>query len=295
MSDQKVSPSLDQFTPQHPFLVCIDSDGCVLDSMESKHRHSFIPQTLHHWGLEPLGELAQQAAEFVHLYSQTRGMSRFVLLVHLIDILQVRLHQLGQRFALPNISGVRHFVAEDAFSKSLPGLRAFQEQHPYPELDRAAAWSQAIDADVRQMGDFPIFDGLPDILKSIHQQADVVVISVTPTAQLEQEWQGHHIAQYANRITGQEYGSKAARIQQLMAERYAPDQVLMIGDSPGDWVAAQQNGVLFFPILAGQEVQSWQQFAAEGYPRFLQVRFAGDYAAQLVQQFDQHLPEKPLW
>jgi hypothetical protein len=34
------------FTPQHEFLVGIDSDGCVFDSMELKHKECFIPVSL---------------------------------------------------------------------------------------------------------------------------------------------------------------------------------------------------------------------------------------------------------
>ena len=34
------------FRPQHSFFVGIDSDGCVFDSMEPKHKECFCPVTV---------------------------------------------------------------------------------------------------------------------------------------------------------------------------------------------------------------------------------------------------------
>jgi hypothetical protein len=46
MSDSNVSAHdpiqrLQQFVPQHPFFIGIDSDGCVFDSMELKQKECF--------------------------------------------------------------------------------------------------------------------------------------------------------------------------------------------------------------------------------------------------------------
>ena len=29
--------TIEEFTPKHKFLICIDSDGCAVDSMTIKH------------------------------------------------------------------------------------------------------------------------------------------------------------------------------------------------------------------------------------------------------------------
>ena len=34
-----------------PYLVCIDSDGCVFDTMEIKHKECFCPPYIKHFGL----------------------------------------------------------------------------------------------------------------------------------------------------------------------------------------------------------------------------------------------------
>lgn len=38
---------------------------------------------------------------------------------------------------------------------------------------------------------------------------------------------------------------------------YQKERLMMVGDSPGDLAAAEQNQVAFFPILVGKEAQSW--------------------------------------
>ena len=42
--------NLAEFQPEHDFFVGIDSDGCVFDSMELKHKECFIPNFINHYG-----------------------------------------------------------------------------------------------------------------------------------------------------------------------------------------------------------------------------------------------------
>ena len=42
----------DSFERKHDYLVCVDSDGCVMDTMNCKHFHCFGPCMVTEWGLE---------------------------------------------------------------------------------------------------------------------------------------------------------------------------------------------------------------------------------------------------
>ena len=42
----------DSFEKKHDYLVCVDSDGCVMDTMNCKHFHCFGPCMIHEWVLE---------------------------------------------------------------------------------------------------------------------------------------------------------------------------------------------------------------------------------------------------
>ena len=45
--------------------------------MELKHKECFIPNTINYWGLQGVSKYAREAAEFVNLYSKSRGVNRF--------------------------------------------------------------------------------------------------------------------------------------------------------------------------------------------------------------------------
>ena len=56
-----------QFEKKHDYLVCVDSDGCLLDNMELKHKECFCPATVNIWNLQAVSKYARQCAEFVNL------------------------------------------------------------------------------------------------------------------------------------------------------------------------------------------------------------------------------------
>ena len=70
-----------EITPQHDFLVGIDSDGCAFDTMEVKHKECFIPNIVNHYNLAGVSKYVREAAEFVNLYSKSRGINRFPALI----------------------------------------------------------------------------------------------------------------------------------------------------------------------------------------------------------------------
>ena len=71
-------------------------------------------------------------------------------------------------------------------------------------------------------------------------------------------------------MLGQEAGTKAACIANLKKNNYYEDEVLMVGDAPGDLEAAVKNGVLYYPILVGKEDFSWKRLAKEALTKLLE-------------------------
>ena len=60
--DSSPKDRLYAFNPQHPFFVGIDSDGCVFDSMEIKHKECFIPNIIKYWKLQAISKYARAAS-----------------------------------------------------------------------------------------------------------------------------------------------------------------------------------------------------------------------------------------
>ena len=96
-------------------------------------------------------------------------------------------------------------------------------------------------------------------------------------------------------IAGQEMGTKTEHLALAAKGKYEPNKILMIGDAPGDYRAAKANGALFYPIIPGDEENSWKRFHDEALERFFNGQFAGSYAAELLEKFDASLPENPPW
>jgi phosphoglycolate phosphatase-like HAD superfamily hydrolase len=286
---------LKQFAPRRGFFVGIDSDGCAFDTMEIKHKECFIPNTIKHWGLQPVSKYAREAAEFVNLYSKWRGINRWPALLMVFDLLAERPEVLRRRAALPEVRALRAWV-ETEKALANPALKAAVEKSGDRVLKQALAWSEAVNAAIEDMvHGVPPFPFVRESLVALSDKADVIVVSATPGEALRREWAEHSIDQYAAVIAGQEMGSKADHLRLAAHGRYRSDHVLMIGDAPGDLKAARANGFLFFPINPGSEDASWQLFYEEGMGRFLAGPYAGDYEAKLIAEFDALLPDTPPW
>lgn len=282
-----------EIAPQHEFLVGIDSDGCAFDTMELKHKECFIPNTVNFYELQGISKYAREAAEFVNLYSKSRGINRFPALIETLEWLQRRPEVAARNYDIQVPTSLRAWVAEES-KLGNPALQAKVEASQDPDLKKALDWSLEVNRTVDQMvRGVPPFPFVRESLEKLQPAADMLVVSATPNDALTKEWTEHDIAKYVTAICGQESGSKKETLTN--SQKYGRGKTLMIGDAPGDHQAAVANDCLFFPINPGHEEASWKRFFEEGVDRFLDGTFAGDYQQELLQEFDRHLPEQPPW
>jgi phosphoglycolate phosphatase-like HAD superfamily hydrolase len=287
---------LAEMEAEHEFFIGIDSDGCAFDTMEIKHKECFIPNTIKHWGLQPVSKYAREAAEFVNLYSKWRGINRWPALVMVFDLLRERAEVQARDVIPPQAARIREFIAADDYPKSNDGLQAYMAAHPDPEFETAWAWTTGVNATVADMvHGVPPFPYVRQSLEFLADKADMIVVSATPLEALTREWKEHDIARYVEVIAGQEMGKKALHLELAAKGKYPPDRILMIGDAPGDMKAARQNGALFYPVNPGHEEESWQRFYEEAMHKFLASEYAGAYEAEVIAEFEALLPETPPW
>ena len=281
------------FARQKDFFVGIDSDGCAFDTMEVKHKECFIPNIVGFYGLAAVSKYAREAAEFVNLYSQWRGINRFPGLIMALDLLRQRREIAGRGFEVPHLPKTREWIAKES-KLGNPALAKSVQETNDPELALLLEWSKAVNDSVeRVVKKVPPFPFVAESLDKLAPDADLVVCSATPGEALTREWQEHGIDRCIGRICGQEVGSKKEIL--ALAKDYPKGQALMIGDAPGDLSAARANQVLFFPIIPGREEESWKRFHDDGIDRFLSRSFAGDYEDALVEEFEASLPSTPPW
>ena len=285
---------LKDFKPTKEFFIGIDSDGCVFDTMEIKHKECFAPMFIKHFRLQAVSKYAREVWEFVNLYSKTRGANRFPALVRALHLLRARPQVRARGVRIWETRPLEDWIARETklgnatLQKEVEGGNAALE----PVLAWSLAVNRAIEDLVAGVPPFPLFR---ESLLRMNQRADTMVVSQTPTEALQREWAEHDIAQHVRLIAGQELGTKAEHIRSAAGGKYPPDHILMVGDAPGDLQAARSNRALFFPINPGAEEKSWERLYHEGLDRFFNGGYAGGYEAALVKEFDAALPEKPAW
>ncbi|MGQ9607041.1 MAG: HAD family hydrolase [Thermogutta sp.] len=280
-------------TPKHDFLVGIDSDGCAFDTMELKHKECFIPNIIYYFNLQGVSKYAREVAEFVNLYSKSRGINRFPALIETLQRLRRRPEVKARGVPIPLPESLMQWMSRE---KKLgnPALEKAVAESGDAELARALEWSKAVNRSVEWMvHGVPPFPCVRESLQALADKADILVVSATPEEALRREWQEHGLDVYVRAILGQESGTKKDFL--ALAAKYPSGHALMVGDAPGDHQAAVANHALFFPINPGDEEASWRRFLEEGLQRFLQGNFAGEYQQALLAEFDRRLPAQAPW
>lgn len=287
-------PSSPKTVPAHDLLVCVDSDGCVFDSMDPKQRRCFHPQIISQWGLERIAACVRETACFVNLYSRYRGGNRFPSLVLTFDLLRRHPQAVASGAFIPRLDTLRKLIEEcPAMDQSVVETAARATGDP--DLAAVLDWSRCVNRCIELLGDdIKPFPGVREALGAMGERADLVVVSQTPADALAREWRRHGLEGCVSGIGGQEAGTKTRQIEAAMrAGGFEPARVLVIGDAVGDLDAARATGVEFFPIVPGDEAASWRRLRDEVWPPFAAGQ--GGVERSLVGDFLTRLPERPPW
>jgi phosphoglycolate phosphatase-like HAD superfamily hydrolase len=285
---------LKDFQPSQKFFIGIDSDGCVFDSMEIKHKECFAPMFIKHMGLQAVSKYAREVWEFCNLYSKARGSNRFPELVMALDYLRERPEVQARNVDVPSFPALTEWMERE--TKLGNATLAAEVEGGNEGLKQVKVWSDAVNVAVQDIvHGVPPFPLLRESLQKMQGKADAMVISQTPCDALEREWAENNISEFVQVIAGQEMGTKTQHLEYAAKGKYDDDKILMIGDAPGDRKAAKANGALFFPINPGKEEDSWVRFHGEALDKFFAGEYAGDYEATLIEEFEACLPEAPPW
>ena len=69
--------TVENYVKKKEYLLCVDSDGCAMDTMDIKHFKCFGPCMVEEWGLEEWKEEILNRWNEINLYTMTRGINRF--------------------------------------------------------------------------------------------------------------------------------------------------------------------------------------------------------------------------
>lgn len=271
-----------EFIRKNAYLLCVDSDGCAMDTMDIKHKKCFGPCLITEWDLQEYKEQILTYWNDINLYTRTRGINRFKGLAMTLVYIDKN---------ITPIEGVGQFKEWADNAKELSNA-ALKTQLGNGEVFRKAlAWSVALNKEIDKLKDEEkvAFKGVKEALKEASKYFDTVIVSSANRKAVEEEWERCGILQYMDVTMTQENGSKADCIAALLEKGYDKNRVLMVGDALGDLQAAEKNGVSYYPILVKHEAGSWQTFLSEAISKFIGGEYIGEYAEELKDKFYKNL------
>ena len=283
-----MSTIFDSFERKHDFLICVDSDGCAMDTMDIKHFRCFGPCMIEVWGLHAHEQELLVRWNEINLYTMTRGINRF-------KGLAIALKEAEETYDDVQIDDLETFLRWTETTKELSN-RAIEEvlaQKESKSLRMALEWSERVNVAIKNLPEeenLP-FEGAKAGLAAAHAAADVAIVSSANAGAVREEWTRHNLIEHTDIMLAQDAGTKAYCIGQLLQKGYEKDHVLMIGDAPGDQKAAEDNGVLYYPILVKKEKSSWERFLSEGLEKFLSGTYSGKYQEERINEFQKNLSE----
>ena len=185
---------LRDFQPKHDFFIGIDSDGCVFDSMEIKHKECFAPMFVKHHNLQAVSKYAREVWDFVNLYSKTRGANRFPALTRALNLLRDRPEVQARNVNVPSYPALDEWMERE--TKLGNATLADEVEGGNEGLAHIKVWSDGVNEQVADIvHGVPPFPLLRQTLEKALGQADMMVISQTPC-----DAPGDHKAAKANGV-----------------------------------------------------------------------------------------------
>lgn len=246
--------NLNTYKKTKEYLLCVDSDGCVMDTMDIKHIRGFGPCLVKEWELFEYEEDILKRWNEINLYTMTRGINRFKGLDIILREIDEKYHR------IEDLSSYQKWMKETkAFSSGC--LREAFENSGSICLKKALNWSDMVNHSISQIPQEEIlpFLGAREVLEYAKSFCDIAIVSSANKSALLDEWTRHELLDHVDILLAQDSGTKAVCIKALLEKGYDRENVLMIGDAPGDMSAADKNEIHFFPVSAGKESICWEE------------------------------------
>lgn len=275
-----MSVSLAEYKKKKDYLICVDSDGCAMDTMDIKHFRCFGPCMVEEWNLFKWENEILHRWNEINLYTMTRGINRF-------KGLAIALREINDTYQkIEEIEVLEKWVAE---SKELSNgaIEHMLAENRSIILEKALAWSKSVNEKINALP-FEMkkpYEGVKEALAFAHEYADIAIVSSANLEAVLEEWELYGLLDYVDIVMSQNVGSKAFCISEMLKKGYEKEHVMMTGDAPGDYDAAVKNGVLFYPILVRNEKVSWKEFCEKAVLKLYEGTYVGEYQSEKIIQF----------
>lgn len=276
---------LQNYQKKSKFLVCVDSDGCAIDSMDIKHINCFGPRMVDEWNLHEWAKPILDRWNDINLYTLTRGINRFKGLIMALKEIDVQYIKIEDLDSLDKWVSTTNELSNNALTKAI-------EENPESIcLKKALSWSNAVNTSIKKLPQEKVlpYEMVKEALIFAHERADIAIVSSANLGAVMEEWERHELLPHVDIVLAQNAGTKAYCIQELLKKGYDKKNVVMCGDAPGDLEAAKVNGVFYYPIKVRHEKESWIEFIEKGFNHLVNGTYDGEYQEEKIKEFMNNL------
>lgn len=276
---------LQNYQKKSKFLVCVDSDGCAIDSMDIKHINCFGPRMVDEWNLHEWAKPILDRWNDINLYTLTRGINRFKGLIMALKEIDAHYIKIEDLDSLDKWVSTTNELSNNALTKAI-------EENPESIcLKKALSWSNAVNASIKKLPQEKVlpYEMVKEALIFAHERADIAIVSSANLGAVMEEWERHELLPHVDIVLAQNAGTKAYCIQELLKKGYDKKNVVMCGDAPGDLEAAKVNGVFYYPIKVRHEKESWIEFIEKGFNHLVNGTYDGEYQEEKIKEFMNNL------
>lgn len=253
-----------------PFLLVIESEGVVFDSIEPAFRQGYIPSfaALFSWGLDP--GLCARLFTHLSLASRLKASPPLVVLLAALKYLNRHFPSVRRVAVIQCLEGLiaaADFPDEDSI---LPALYGAQEDSPKRAILEWLEESRSLLAEAPPSRCFVHARRFLETLPEEFPGAEVLVHSTIPESVALNRWEIEGMGSCFLRLAGPERGDFPAYLRTALSQGYDAKPLLVVGGSYGAWQAAQAVGARFYPMISGGEEKSWRDLQERFIPAFLQ-------------------------
>ena len=174
--------ALTDFTKKREFLICMDSDGCVMDTVRIKHSTVMCPELIRVFALDDHADFITAAWDEINLHTITRGISRFESVRLVFDRLKNR------GIEIPGSEDIAAWV-DTATELSTASLQRELQKTGSLALRKLQEWNNACNRRIQALEPtFKPFPGVEYSLHQLHTVADVAVVSAANESAIASEW-----------------------------------------------------------------------------------------------------------
>ena len=183
----------ENYQKKKDYLLCVDSDGCAMDTMDIKHFQCFGPCMVEEWGLEEWKEAILTRWNEINLYTMTRGINRF-------KGLAMALKEINEQYTtIEDIDLLCKWVEESDELSNVSVEREFVKTEKMI-FKKTLMWSKKVNEKINELP-FEVkkpFEGVKEALAYAHQYADIAIVSSANYEAVVEEWELYGLLDYVD-------------------------------------------------------------------------------------------------